>query len=74
MPAYDYMCPNCHLTIEVTIVRERLNQIVVKCLKCDRVMSRKPMLVNAHYHGDGFYQTDGRVDLEKFGKERNGDN
>lgn len=69
MPAYDYECPDCRLLIEVTVVRERLNQVAIKCLKCDRVMTRRPMLVNTHYHGPGFYQTEGRVDLEELGKK-----
>lgn len=71
MPAYDYECSRCHLSVEVKVDRDHLEDISVWCLRCGEVMKRRPPLVNVRYRGTGF--TKGHTDLEEFGKEKNGD-
>ena len=56
MPIYEYQCPLCNEQKEV--MHKHTESPEVCCPRCGEQMHKLISSCNAHFKGDGFYETD----------------
>jgi putative FmdB family regulatory protein len=56
LPAYDYRCPDCNLSQEIS--HGWYDRPVVPCTYCNKPMDKTISTAAIHFKGKGFYSTD----------------